>query len=359
MRIARRECAHTNNKKIMEEEKKESKVAESKMEECCATGKCICEKYKKFLPQIIGVALLIIIASALGYYELVWKKGNISPEEAKVQVEDFINNNLMQEGTKAEIGEVVKEEGLYKVTVKIGEGAQAQEIQSYLTLDGKKFFPSAPMDIEETKAQIAEAKEKENAPEEIPTSAKPTVDLYVMSFCPYGNKAEDTIQPVYELLKDKVDFNFHYIVSSSGDTINSLHGQPEVVQNEREACVLKYFGKDKWMGFVTYVNTNCGSDGACWEAGIGSVGLSSTKIAACVKAEGVALMKAEEKKSSEAGASGSPTMLVNGVSTKSVYKYSDSEAYKQTICSAFETVPAECEKTLDSATTTAEGGSCN
>jgi hypothetical protein len=113
------------------------------------------------------------------------------------------------------------------------------------------------------------------------------------------------------------------------------------------------------MGFVTYVNTNCGSDGACWEAGIGSVGLSSTKIAACVKAEGVALMKAEEKKSSEAGASGSPTMLVNGVSTKSVYKYSDSEAYKQTICSAFETVPAECEKTLDSATTTAEGGSCN
>jgi glutaredoxin len=343
----------------METEKKESEATESKIEDCCATGKCLCDKYKKFLPQIIGVALLVIIAGALGYYELVWKKGNISPEEAKVQVEDFINNNLMQEGTTAEIGDVVKEGGLYKVTVKIGEGEQAQEIESYLTLDGKKFFPSAPMDIEETKAQIADAKEKENQPEEIPTAVKPTVDLYVMSFCPYGNKAEDTIKPAYNLLKDKVDFNFYYIVSSQGDTISSLHGQPEVIQNEREACVLKYFGKDKWMGFVTYINTNCGSDGACWEAGIKSVGLSSTKISACVKAEGVALMKENEKAATAAGASGSPTMLINGVSTKSVYKYGDSESYKNSICSAFETAPAECTTVLGSSTTTTEGGSCN
>jgi len=135
--------------------------------------------------------------------------------------------------------------------VKIGEGEQAQEIESYLTLDGKKFFPSAPMNIEETKKQIAEAKQKEaEAEKEIPKSAKPTVDLYLMSFCPYGNKAEDTIKSVYELLKNKVDFNFHYIVNSQGDKISSLHGEPEVVQNEREACVAKYFGKDKWMSFV-------------------------------------------------------------------------------------------------------------
>lgn len=343
----------------METEKKESEVSESKMEDCCATGKCICEKYKKFLPQIVGVSVLAIIIAGLSYYNLVWKKGNISPQEAKVQVEDFINNNLMQEGTKAEIGEVVKEEGLYKVIVKIGEGDQAQEIESYLTLDGKKFFPSAPMDIEETKAQIAEAKEKENQPEDIPKAEKPTVDLYLMSFCPYGNKAEDTLASAYDLLKNKVDFNFHYIVSSDGDTINSLHGQPEVAQNEREACVLKYFGKDKWMGFVTYVNKNCGSDGSCWEAGVKSVGLSSAKIAACVKAEGTTLMKENEKKSADAGASGSPTMLINGVSTKAVYKYGDSESYKQAICLAFETAPAECGTVLGSATATTEGGSCN
>ena len=341
----------------METEKKEPETVETA--DCCEKGKCGCEKYKKFLPQVIGAIILIILIAGAGYYEKVWKKNNLTQKEAKAQVEDFINNNLMQEGTKAEIGEVVKEGGMFKVKVKIGEGDQAQEIESYLSLDGKKFFPSAPMDIEETKKTIAEEKKKASEPEEIPKSDKPKVDLFVMSFCPYGNKAEDTMKPVYELLKNKVDFNFRYIVSSKDNVISSLHGEKEVVQNEREACVLKYFGKDKWMSFVTYVNANCGSDGSCWEAGAKSAGLNSTKIATCAKAEGVALMKADEKISAEAQASGSPTMLINGVSTKSVYKYADSEAYKQAICGAFNTAPVECEKALSTSTTTAEGGSCN
>ncbi|MFA6159644.1 MAG: hypothetical protein WC678_00950 [Parcubacteria group bacterium] len=342
----------------METEKKEPETAETA--DCCEKGKCGCEKYKKFLPQVIGVIVLIILIAGVGYYEKVWKKNNLTQKSAKAQVEDFINNNLMQEGTKAEIAEVVKENGMFKVKVKIGEGDQKQEIDSYLSLDGKKFFPSAPMDIEETKKTIAEEKKKTAEPEkEVPKTDKPKVDLFVMSFCPYGNKAEDTLQSVYNLLKNKVDFNFHYIVSSNGDTINSLHGEKEVVQNEREACVLKYFGKDKWVSFVAYVNKNCGSDGACWEAGAKSVGLNSTKIATCVKSEGATLMKADEKISADAQASGSPTMLINGVSTKAVYKYADSESYKQAICAAFNTAPAECAKTLSTSTATTQGGSCN
>lgn len=342
----------------METEKKEPETAETA--DCCEKGKCGCEKYKKFLPQIIGVIVLIILIIGVGYYEKVWKKNNLTQKSAKAQVEDFINNNLMQEGAKAEIAEVVKENGMFKVKVKIGEGDQKQEIDSYLSLDGKKFFPSAPMDIEETKKQIEESKKKEaEAEKEVPKSEKPKVDLYLMSFCPYGNKAEDTMKPVYELLKNKVDFNFRYIVSSNGDTINSLHGEPEVLQNEREACVMKYFGKDKWMNFATYVNKNCGSDGACWEAGIKSVGLNPVKISACVKAEGSALMKADEKISTDAGATGSPTMLINGVSTKAVYKYGDSESYKQAICASFNTAPEECGKVLGTSTTTTQGGSCN
>lgn len=339
----------------METEKKEIETAD-----CCEEAKCVCEKYKKFLPQIIGVVVLIILIVGSGYYRLVWKKNNLTQKQAKAQAEDFINNNLMQEGTKAEIAEVVKENGMFKVKVKIGEGEQIQEIDSFLSLDGKKFFPSAPMDIEETKKQIAEEKKKEAEPEkEIPKSEKPKVDLYLMSFCPFGNKAEDTIKPVFDLLKNKVDFNFRYIVSSDGDTINSLHGEPEVLQNEREACVLKYFGKDNWMGFVTYVNKNCGSDGSCWEAGIKSVGLVPAKITACVNSEGAKLMKADEKSSAEAGATGSPTMLINGVSTKAVYQYGNSESYKQIICGAFDTAPAECLKTLEANTATAQGGSCD
>jgi hypothetical protein len=180
-----------------------------------------------------------------------------------------------------------------------------------------------------------------------------------MSFCPYGNKAEDTLKSAYEILKDVVDFNFHYIVSSSGDAIQSLHGEKEVVQNEREACVLRDYGEGKWFDFVTYVNTNCGSDGSCWEAGAKNSGVNASKVESCVTSDGLALMKANEKTSIDAGASGSPTMMINGVDSKAVYQYGNSEAYKQAICLAFNDAPSACDETLGSDASVAEGGSCN
>jgi len=338
----------------METEKKEVAV-----ENCRKKMKDICQKCKKFLPQIIGALIIIIIAGGVWYYQIIWKKSHLSPKEAQAQVDDFINNNLMQPGIKADIEKVEKENGLYKITLKIGEGNQAQEVVSYLTVDGKKFFPSEPMDIEEVKKQIKEAKEKEAEPENISKSVKPKIDLYVMSFCPYGNQAEDTIKPVYDLLKNKADFNFHYIVSSNGDTVKSLHGEKEVAQNEREACVLKNYGKDKWMSFVTYVNKNCGNDGSCWEAGAKSLAISVAKINTCVNSSGKNLMKEDEKASTAAGASGSPTLVINGTQTKAVYQYGNSEAYKQAICLAFEAAPEECGKVLSAETSTSAGGSCN
>ena len=70
-------------------------------------------------------------------------------------------------------------------------------------------------------------------------------------------------------------------------------------------------------------------------------------------------MKAEEKKSTEAGATGSPTMKINGVDTKVVYKYGNSEEYKKVICDSFENTPEECAKVLGASTETSAGGSCN
>jgi len=279
----------------------------------------------------------------------------ITQEEAKTKIEKFINENLMSEGTQATIKEVSLEGDLYKVLVDIGNG---QIITSYLTKDGQKFFPQV-MNIQEIEKQKAEAKkQEEEASKPAPKSDKPEVDLYVMSFCPYGNKAEDTLKPVYNLLKDKVNFNFHYIVAVEGGNIQSLHGQKEVDQNEREACVLKNYGKDAWMNFVTYVNSKCGSDGSCWEAGAKSLSIDTAKISACVSSDGLALMKENADASSMAGANGSPTLVINGKTTKTVYQYGNSEAYKKAICDAFNTAPAECSAPLSSDTSTAEGGSC-
>ncbi|MGM5482153.1 MAG: DsbA family protein [Nanobdellota archaeon] len=205
-----------------------------------------------------------------------------------------------------------------------------------------------------------EAQEKqEQQLQSIPKREKPEVDLYVMSFCPYGNKAENTMQPVYEQLKDKVQFNVNYIVSAQGDQIKSLHGSTEVAQNKREVCVMKEYGMDKFFSFITYVNDNCGSKGDCWKEAAKESGLDSEAIQNCVDEEGTELMKQEARKAQDAGASGSPTMFVNGKKSQLVYNYGSPESYKKAICAGFTSVPTECKEQLQEVVS-AEGsaGSC-
>lgn len=336
----------------MEEQKKEDiSPKETKI------GCCLGKDKKKF----IWIAIIVLIfagAYMLGKkpqmnFKKFFVKG-ITQDEAKAKVEKFIADN----GGGATVKEVVEENGLYKVTV----SANGQDISTYVSKDGTKFFPQA-IDFAEVEKQKAESKkQQEEASQPAPKNDKPEVNLYVMAFCPYGNKSEDTIKTVYNLLKNKADFNFHYIVSANGDTVQSLHGDKEVAQDEREACVLKNYGKDKWVNFVTYVNDKCGSDGSCWEAGAKSLAIDTNKINSCVSSEGLALMKAEADASAAAGASGSPTLTINGQKTQAVYQYGNSEAYKKAICDAFNTAPTECSKTLSSGTPTtqgaAQGGSC-
>lgn len=182
-----------------------------------------------------------------------------------------------------------------------------------------------------------------------------------MSFCPYGNRAENTMQPVYDLLKDSTDFNVHYIVNVNGNVTSSLHGQLEVNEDQREVCVLKEYGLDKWWTFTVYINNNCGSSGSCWENASKAAGIGADKINDCVNNSGLDLMTAEAAATDAAGASGSPTLIINGVKSNAVYQYENPEAYKEAICSAFTTPPSGCNETLSASGSTAStsgSGSC-
>ncbi len=299
---------------------------------------------------LIAASLLMVLFVSGCNYKVAKKDTGIGTEAAKAKVEALIKDS----GGAATVKEVTEDGDLYKITV----SASGQDQPVYVTKDGTKFIQSA-ISFDEIAKQQEEAKKQEaEASKPAPKSDKPEVNLYVMSFCPYGNQAEDTLKSVYILLKDKVNFNVHYIVTAEEDKISSLHGQKEVDQDEREACVLKNYGKGRWLDFVTYVNGKCGSDGSCWEAGAQSLEIDTAKISACVSSEGLALMKAEAEASGAAGASGSPTLTINGQTTKAVYQYGNSEAYKKAICDAFNTAPAECAQALSAETSTTEGGSC-
>jgi len=318
------------------------------------------------LKVIVLVFALVIVAAIAGtWFGASTSQANASASTQiaandvvllKSNVESYINKNfLAPQGLSAKITDANDlGNGLYALKFEIYQnGTKADSGVIYANkgnvIIGQLFDLSKPIEQPATQPQASAEPVK---------SDKPVVDLYVMSFCPYGNQAEDTMLPVYDALKSKTDFRVHFIVSVDGNNVQSLHGAKEVTEDEKEACVLKEYGNDAWFKVATYVNTNCGSTGACFADAAKAASVDTAKVDACVAANGVSLMSANEAASNAAGASGSPTLIINGVKSNSVYQYGNSEAYKTAICSAFNTAPSECAVQLSANTSTTQGGSC-
>ena len=298
------------------------------------------------------LAVLFVASIFTGGFKGAVTAQKISAKAAAEKAVDYINTNLLQQGMAATLKSVSEKNGVYDIKISIA----GREYDSYITVDGSLLFPSS-FDIDKKIEVPAETQ----TPQEIPKTAKPKVDIYVMSFCPYGNKAEDTMLPVYKSLKDNVEWNVHYIVSVIGENIKSLHGQIETDEDMREVCVKKNYGIDKFWQFITYINKNCGSDGSCWKEAAKEIGINTDKVQECYDKEGIELMKKEAEAANSAGVGSSPTLIINGIESNAVYQYGDSEAYKTAICSAFSDAPEECsgEKLSSSSSQTASAaGSC-
>ncbi|MBW2997445.1 hypothetical protein KY349_03860 [Candidatus Woesearchaeota archaeon] len=204
---------------------------------------------------------------------------------------------------------------------------------------------------------------------------KPQIDFYVMSYCPYGNIAEEAIEPVYQLLKEKADFNPHYVIYSNyqgggpqycldeEDKYCSMHGVQELNQGLRELCVHEYMGDAAYFEFVLEMNQKCSYQNAdtCWEPVAESLNLDTEKIKDCEANEWEDILSEELALNAALGVRGSPTVFVEGEA------YAGARApsgYAQSLCAGFETAPGECSSetlaTLDSGTPSpaASAGGC-
>lgn len=185
----------------------------------------------------------------------------------------------------------------------------------------------------------------------------PKLEFFVMSFCPYGNLAEDIIEPVFDLFGEKVDIIPRYIVSadpSQADGYRSLHGPVELHQNVRELCVFYDFGEQAFWDFTSEVNEKCSSQNAdtCWEPIAQAQGLDVNAIKTCEATRTSELMDNEIELTTLYGVTGSPTMIING---EKYLGQRTSEDLKTALCCAFSDAPSECDEILSSATQAASG----
>ncbi|MEA1936730.1 MAG: hypothetical protein U9N04_01290 [Patescibacteria group bacterium] len=315
-------------------------------------------KSKKVL--IVGLLALTLIATALFFLQknnVDSEDGNVlSSETSKGKLETFINENLMPEGSSVTIKEFVADENyedLYRMLVDVGNGQEP--ITSYLTKDGKKFFPQV-IDIKEMEDKKREAEEaanaeKEKAAAEMEKNDKPVVEIYVMSHCPYGTQIEKGILPVLETLGDKIDFELKFCTYA-------MHGEKELREQMRHYCIQK----EEPAKLESFLNCFLEADES--DKCVTEVGINSSKLASCVAATDKEYKVMEsfnnkdtwlngrfpifdvyKKDNEKYGITGSPGLVING---KKSPAGRDSKSLLEAICSGFNEQPEECNAELSS-----------
>ena len=277
----------------------------------------------------------------------------LTGQEAADKTINYINQNLLQGQTTATLKGVEESSGLYNLSLSV----DGQEIDGYVSKDGKLFFPQA-IDLTK-KPAVQESPEGQAAQTEAPKSEKPQVELFVMSHCPYGTQMEKGIIPVVKELGENIDFEVKFVNYA-------MHGEKELDEQLRQYCVQKDYS-DKYLAYLSAFLEEGNSQDA-----LGAIGISDVDIADCVKEADETYkvtelfedpQKAEwsgrfppfkiyDLDNKKYGVKGSPTLVING---QTISSGRDAQSLLNTICSAFTDKPEACNTDMASFGTPAPG----
>ncbi len=200
----------------------------------------------------------------------------------------------------------------------------------------------SPDDTVDDPAETPDEPTEDTDTEVVGTVETATLDFYVMSQCPFGLQVENAIAPVLETLGDSVDFNLYFIVTDNEDgTFRSLHGEPEVQGNIVQLCAIEY-EPESYMDLIVCMNENVQGIPDNWETCAEDLGLDVDSIKECYEGdEGTDLLKESIVATNLVGATGSPTIYLNGE------RYSGGRSemdFTRAICNALDNGPTACQE---------------
>jgi hypothetical protein len=313
---------------------------------------------------ILALAILFLVIVLAGYkigkpslesIENIFSKNKtLTTDQAKVKVADYINNNLVQPGTKVDIKSVTAEGDLYKVALNV----QGQDITAYMTKDGSKFFPNA-MDMTASTPKPA-ADSSASAPQkDIAKSDTPVVKLFVMSYCPYGTQIEKGILPALSALGNKIKFSLEFVSYSMHNDL-ATNDRKELDENMRQYCIQKN-QPEKLQSYLTcFLKKGQGTENDCMT----QTGVNATQVESCKSQTDTQfnvtkdfndkstyqgqfpLFEVNKDDNTKYGVQGSPTLVINDTVDQSAGR--DSASLLKSICSAFNTAPDACNQQLSS-----------
>jgi hypothetical protein len=300
----------------------------------------------------IILSLVLFVAAILFMVLWLTKGGSaqtkeVSANQVEVEMKKFIDDNLLQPGMTSTISDAKEVNGVYEIVVSV----QGQNITSYASKDGKIFFPSGYKLSEVTAAANSNTQTQAPAQTNVPKTDKPVVDVFVMSYCPYGTQIEKGLLPVVDLLGSKADIQVKFVNYA-------MHGQKEIDENLLQYCVQQTYLADYYKYLQCFLAD--GNESRC----VSSLGFDKAKLATCVSATDIKFNISSdyadkstwkgsypsfnifEADNVKYGVQGSPTLVINGVQVSSAR---DSQSLKNAICGAFTTAPSECNTSLPTA----------
>jgi len=313
----------------------------------------------------VSVVICLVVGFIIGYIASSYG-GSAAADDVGAKVLSYVDANfLAPQGAEAELTSVESQFGLYMINFDIKQdGEVVQQASAYSTKDGRYLIIGQVLDMNE-ELEIP-GQEQEQPEQQLPKSDKPDIKMFVMTFCPFGQQAENGLGPAIAQLNGKVDWEPHFVIYSNyggggpdycfDDDAKycSMHGIDELMEGVRQLCIYNDH-KDEWFDYVLKINEKCslGDINDCWKDVAKEVGFDVDKVEKCVEEQGLELLEAEKELNDKYGVSGSPSIFINDAD----YNGGRSPgAYLSGICSAFNTEPSECDAELTGEAVASTGG---
>ena len=195
----------------------------------------------------------------------------------------------------------------------------------YITMDAN--HPYAGKDIN-VKIKVTEKGKQTVSSQKIPGA--PTLEVFVMSYCPYGTQMQKTLIPVQKLLGNKANIIIRYVSYT-------MHGQQEEDENHRQICIREEQASKFW----TYLE--CFLEAGDYEGCLDKAKIDKDKLDDCLKSNVEMYFGVDKDLNTKYGVKGSPAIMLD---EKTVSVDRNPEAVKNLICNAFKTKPKECDTQL-------------
>lgn len=145
--------------------------------------------------------------------------------------------------------------------------------------------------------------------------AKPTLELFVMSYCPFGVQAEEKIIPIVKKFGEKIDFKLRFIAQEKDNPssqeitpFTSLHGYPEVAENIRQLLIAQEY-PDRYLDYILCRGEKLEES---WEECAEKLDIDVSRIQRLFGTpEATELFRENIKRAAALGIRASPTVLVD------------------------------------------------